>query len=167
MIGKSYGANEMLGKIDVLQGYKLQAGVDEYYVNRVKEGQQANCEFNGETYRLIVKKVIPEVLSGQFQVELIFDGKQPVDLRRGLSLQVKLTLSDNSRSVLLSQGQFFQSTGGGWVFVVKNGKAERRNIKTGRKNYLYYEVLQGLQKDEAVIISSYDQFSTYDIIEIK
>ncbi|RZK43140.1 MAG: efflux RND transporter periplasmic adaptor subunit [Pedobacter sp.] len=166
VIGKSYGANEMLGKIDVLQGYKLQAGVDEYYINRVKEGQTAQCEFNGKTYTLTVRKVIPEVTSGQFQVELVFDGKSPDELRRGLSLQVKLTLSDNSKSLLLSQGQFFQSTGGTWVFVVNNGKATKRNVKIGRKNYLYYEVLEGLEKDEAVITSSYDQFTQYDIIEI-
>lgn len=166
VIGKSYGANEMLGKIDVLQGYKLQAGVDEYYVNRVKEGQTANCEFNGKTYQLRVKKVIPEVTAGQFQVELTFEKEAPEGLRRGLSMQVKLTLSDNSKSLLLAQGQFFQSTGGSWAFVVKEGKATKRTIKIGRKNYLYYEVLEGLQKDEEVITSSYDQFNQYDIIEI-
>ncbi|RZK82059.1 MAG: efflux RND transporter periplasmic adaptor subunit [Pedobacter sp.] len=166
IIGKSYSPNEMLGKIDVMQGYKLQAGVDEYYVNRVKEGQTANCEFNGKTYQLTVKKVIPEVTSGQFQIELTFNDKSPNELRRGLSLQVKLTLSDNSKSLLISQGQFFQSTGGAWVFVVKDGKATRRNVKIGRKNYLYYEVLEGLQKGEEVITSSYDQFNQYDIVEI-
>jgi HlyD family secretion protein len=166
IIGKSYGANEMLGKIDVLQGYKLQAGVDEYYLNRVKEGQTAQCEFNGKTYSLTVRKVIPEIISGQFQVELSFEGKSPDELRRGLSMQVKLTLSDNSKSLLLAQGQFFQSTGGSWAFVVKDGKATKRNVKIGRKNYLYYEVLEGLQKDEDVITSSYDQFNQYDVIEI-
>ncbi len=166
VIGKSYGANEMLGKIDVLQGYKLQAGVDEYYINRVKEGQTAQCEFNGKTYVLTVSKVIPEVTAGQFQVEMVFEGKSPDELRRGLSLQVKLTLSDNSKSLLLAQGQFFQSTGGSWVFVINNGKATKRNVKIGRKNYLYYEVLEGLQKNEEVITSSYDQFNMYDIIEI-
>ncbi|MDQ8053276.1 MAG: efflux RND transporter periplasmic adaptor subunit [Pedobacter sp.] len=166
VIGKSYSANEMLGKIDVLQGYKLQAGVDEYYVNRVKEGQGATCEFNGKTYSLTVSKVIPEITAGQFQVEMTFIGQAPQDLRRGLSMQVKLTLSDNSKSLLLAQGQFFQSTGGNWVFVVVNGKATKRNIKIGRKNYLYYEILDGLQKGEEVITSSYDQFSTYDIVEI-
>ncbi|WP_367868574.1 efflux RND transporter periplasmic adaptor subunit [Pedobacter sp. WC2423] len=166
VIGKSYTANEMLGKIDVMQGYKLQAGVDEYYINRVKEGQSANCEFNGKTYRLTVRKVIPEVTAGQFQVELVFEGKSPDELRRGLSLQVKLTLSDNSKSLLLAQGQFFQSTGGSWVFVLKNGKAQKRNVKIGRKNYLYYEIMEGLQKDEEVITSSYDQFNQYDIVEV-
>jgi len=166
VIGKSYNVNEMLGKIDVLQGYKLQAGVDEYYINRVKEGQSANCEFNGKTYKLMVRKVIPEVTAGQFQVELVFEGKSPDELRRGLSLQVKLTLSDNSKSLLLAQGQFFQSTGGSWVFVVKDGQAQKRNVKIGRKNYQYYEIMEGLQKGEEVITSSYDQFNQYDIIDI-
>lgn len=167
VIGKSYNSNEMLGKIDVMQGYKLQSGVDEYYINRVKEGQSANCEFNGKTYALTVSKVIPEVTAGQFQVELTFNGSSPVDLRRGLSLQVKLTLSDNSKSLLLSQGQFFQSTGGSWVFIVKDGVATKQNVKIGRKNYLYYEIIEGLKKGDEVITSSYDQFSQYDRIEIK
>ena len=166
VIGKSYTSNEMLGKIDVMQGYKLQAGVDEYYINRVKEGQSANCEFNGKTFQLRVSKVIPEVTAGQFQVELVFEGKSPDELRRGLSLQVKLTLSDNSKSLLLAQGQFFQSTGGSWVFVLKDGKAQKRNVKIGRKNYQYYEIMDGLQKNEEVITSSYDQFNQYDIIEV-
>lgn len=166
VIGKSYNPNEMLGKIDVLQGYKLQASVDEYYINRVKEGQTASVEFNGNTYKLVVRKVIPEVTAGQFQVELVFDGKSPEDLRRGLSMQVKLTLSDNSKSLLIAQGQFFQSTGGSWVFVLKEGKATRRNVKIGRKNHKYYEVLDGLQKGEEVITSSYDQFNQYDIVEV-
>ena len=167
VIGKSYNANEMLGKIDVMQGYKLQAGVDEYYINRVKEGQRANCEINGKNYQLLVRKVIPEVTSGQFQIELVFDGKSADELRRGLSLQTKLTLSDNSKSLMLPQGQFFQSTGGNWVYVLKDGEARKRNIKVGRKNYLYYEILEGLQKDEEVITSSYEQFNQYDIIQVK
>jgi len=166
VIGKSYGVNEMLGKIDVMQGYKLQASVDEYYVSRVKEGQLASCEFNGNTYQLVVKKVIPEITGGQFQIELGFANKLPADLKRGLTLSVKLTLSDNSKSLLLSQGQFFQSTGGTWVFVVKDGKATKRNIKIGRKNFKYYEVMEGVQKEEEVITSSYDQFNQYDVIEI-
>jgi HlyD family secretion protein len=166
VIGKSYSPNEMLGKIDVLQGYKLQAGVDEYYINRVKEGQKASCEFNGKTYLLKVRKVIPEVTSGQFQVELVFEDKSPDELRRGLSLQTKLTLSANSKSLLLSQGQFFQSTGGSWVFVVKDGQASKRNIKIGRKNHLFYEIMEGLQKGEEVITSSYDQYQQYDMITI-
>ena len=115
---------------------------------------------------LLVRKVIPEVTSGQFQIELVFDGKAAEELRRGLSLQTKLTLSDNSKSLMLPQGQFFQSTGGNWVYVVKDGEARKRNIKVGRKNYLYYEIMEGLQKDEQVITSSYDQFNQYDIVQI-
>ena len=124
------------------------------------------CEFNGKTYNLTVSKVIPEVTAGQFQVEMIFKGAAPEGLRRGLSLQTKLTLSDNSKSLLLAQGQFFQSTGGSWVFVVNNGEATKKNVKIGRKNYLYYEILEGLAKGDEVITSSYDQFNQYDQVEI-
>lgn len=167
VIGKSYGRNEMLGKIDVLQGYKLQASVDEYYVNKVLEGQKAQCEFNGKIYMLNVRKVIPEITSGQFQVELSFDGQMPEELKRGLSVSVKLILSDNKKALLLNQGQFFQSTGGSWVFVLVDGKAVKREVRIGRKNYMYYEVISGLKKGEQVITSSYDTFMNYDQLQIE
>jgi len=166
VIGKPYTSNEMVGKIDVLKGYKLQADVDEFYINRVKEGQKGVAEINGVQYGLVLHKVIPEIVSGQFQVELVFEGKSAPDLKRGLTVQAKITLSGNKRGLLLPQGQFFQSTGGSWVFVVENGRARKRQVRLGRKNYIYFEVVEGLRKDERVIISSYDRFSKYDAIDM-
>lgn len=167
VLGKFYQANEMLGKIDVMQGYKLQAGVDEYYVNRIRENQTGTCEYNGKTYDLIVRKVVPEVANGLFQVELTFAGRQPEELRRGLSLPAKITLSDSHRALLLNQGQFYQGTGGNWVFVVDDsGKAVKRNIRLGRKNNRYYEVQEGLKAGDRVITSSYATFQQYSEIQI-
>lgn len=166
VIGRSYGTGETLGKIDMMQGYKLTALVDEYYISRVKEGQKALCTFNNDEYELVVRKVLPEVVKAQFQVELNFTKKTPEGIRRGLSLNVKLTLSDNKKSTLLPLGQFYNTTGGNWVFVLKGNKAVKRNIHIGRKNYLFYEVLDGLQQGDQVITSGYDGWDQYEEIEL-
>jgi HlyD family secretion protein len=167
VVGKSYAPNETMGKIDVLQGYKLVAQVDEYYISRVHEGQKAVCIFGDTEYPMEVKKVLPEVTNGQFETDLVFTGKTPQGVSRGLSLQVKIFLSANQQALLLPRGQFFESTGGNWVYVVKGEHAVKRNIQLGRKNYQYFEVLDGLEKGDSVITSSYDGYTQYDEVNIK
>jgi len=162
IIGKNYAQGELLGKIDVLKGYRLDVQVDEYYINRLREGQEAVSVFNGEEYKMTVHKVLPEVTKGNFQVELTFTGALPPNLNRGQTAQVKILLSNDTKALMIKRGQFFESAGGNWVFVIKGGKALRRPVKLGRKNYQYYEVLDGLEKGEEVIVSGYTDFLKYD-----
>lgn len=167
IIGKNYNSGELLGKIDVLNGYKLVAQVDEYYITRLKEGQTGRATFNGKEFNLIVKKVLPEVVKGMFTVELKFENEMPEKLSRGLTAQIKISLSDNVKTLLVPRGQFFEATGGNWIFVKKGDKAYKRTIKVGRKNYQSFEVLEGLEKNEEVLISGYDGLSEYDEIIIQ
>jgi HlyD family secretion protein len=164
IIGKNYNSGELLGKIDVLNGYKLVAQIDEYYINRLKEGQKGRASFNGKEYDLLVKKVLPEVVKGMFTVELKFENAMPEKLSRGLTAQIKISLSDNVQTVLIPRGQFFETTGGNWIFVKQGNKAIKRNIKIGRKNYQSFEVLEGLEKGEEVLISGYDGLADYEEI---
>lgn len=167
VVGRSYAPNETMGKIDVLQGYKLVAQVDEYYISRVHEGQKAVCIFGDKEYPMEVKKVLPEVTNGQFETDLVFSDDPPKGLSRGLSLQVKIFLSANQKALLLPRGQFFESTGGNWVYVVHGDKAVKHNIQLGRKNYQYFEVLDGLEKGDSVITSGYEGYTQYDEVNIK
>ncbi len=167
VVGRSYAPNETMGKIDVLQGYKLVAQVDEYYISRVHEGQKAVCLFGNKEYPMEVKKVLPEVTNGQFETDLVFTKNPPKGLSRGLSLQVKVFLSANQKALLLPRGQFFESTGGNWVYVVRGDHAVKRNIQLGRKNYQYFEVLNGLEPGDSVITSGYDGYTRYDEVSIK
>jgi HlyD family secretion protein len=136
---------------------KLVADVDEFYLGRVVVGQGAALDSDGKTYRLRVAKIYPQVRSGQFQVDLVFDGPEPTSLQRGQTLQAKLTLGDTTRATLLPSGAFFNDTGGNWVFVVdpSGNSATRRNVQIGRRNADFLEVLSGLMTGERVIISSY------------
>jgi len=156
-LGQSLQRGERLGQIDSAGANKLVADVDEFYLGRVEVGQSATAEAEGKTFKLKVAKVYPQVRNGQFQVDLVFDGPEPANIQRGQTVQVKLTLGDSSRALLIPNGAFFNDTGGNWVFVVdSSGKgATRRQVQLGRRNNDFIEVLGGLKQGERVITSSY------------
>ncbi|MBA9073668.1 HlyD family secretion protein [Flavobacterium gossypii] len=167
VLGKNYQAGESIGKIDVMKGYKLLADVDEFYLEKVSVGQKAEIEYKGETIQVVVSKVIPEVKSGRFQVELNFLSTEKLDLRQGLSFGVRLMLSEKSKSMVLSKGSFYEDTSGKWIFVVDGDKAVRKEIKLGRENPLYYEVLGGLKQGDKVVTSSYKDYKDIEILNFK
>jgi len=156
-LGQSLERGSRLGQIDSAGGNKLVADVDEFYLGRVKVGQAGTVDAEGKTFRMKVAKVLPQVRNGQFQVEMIFDGPEPKAIQRGQTMQLKLTLGDSSRAILIPNGAFFNDTGGQWIFVVDRGgdSATRRPIQIGRKNADFIEVLDGLRPGEKVITSSY------------
>ena len=156
-LGQSLQRGERLGQIDSAGGNKLVGDVDEFYLGRIQAGQTATVDADGKTYRMKVQKVLPQVRNGQFQIELVFIGPEPQSIQRGQTMQVKLTLGDSSRAVLIPNGAFFNDTGGQWIFVVdRSGKsATRRQIQVGRKNADFIEVLGGLKPGEKVVTSSY------------
>jgi len=164
-IGESKSRGERLGQIDDVDRFKAVALVNEFYLNRVRIGQQALLEVNGRDFRLEVSKIYPEVQASQFEVDLRFLGEAPPDIRRGQTLQMRLVLGDSTeRALLLANGPFFNDTGGAWVFVVSpDGKsAVRREVQFGRRNPGSIEVLSGLLPGDEVIISSYANFIDID-----
>jgi HlyD family secretion protein len=164
-IGESKARGERLGQIDDVDRFKATSLVNEFYLNRVRIGQQAQLEINGRDYRLEISKVYPEVQASQFEVDLRFVGDAPPDIRRGQTLQLRLVLGDsNERAVLLANGPFFNDTGGAWVFVLSpDGKtATRRPVQLGRRNPNMIEVDRGLIPGDEVIISSYANFIEVD-----
>ena len=167
VLGKNYSAGETIGKIDVMKGYKLMADVDEFYLEKVSEGQKANIEYKDKMISVVVSKVIPEVKNGRFQVELQFENNKELDLRQGLSFGVRLLLSEKTKSTVIPKGSFYQETAGKWIFVVNGDKAERREIKLGRENPLYYEVLFGLKLGEKVITSGYKDYVEMEVLNLQ
>jgi HlyD family secretion protein len=160
-IGESKARGERLGQIDDVDRFKATALVNEFYLNRVRIGQQAQLEISGRDYLLEISKIYPEVLASQFEIDLRFVGEAPADIRRGQTLQLRLILGDsNERAVLLANGPFFNDTGGAWVFVLTpDGKtATRRSVQLGRRNPNMIEVDGGLIPGDEVIISSYANF---------
>ena len=168
-IGESKGRGERLGQIDDVDRFKATAMINEFYLNRVRVGQEAQLKVNNRDYRLEVSKIYPEVQASQFEVDFQFIGDVPPDIRRGQTLQMRLVLGDSTeRALLLTNGPFFNDTGGAWVFVLgPDGKiATRRTVRLGRRNPSTIEVESGLVPGDEVIISSYANFIEVDRLYI-
>lgn len=168
-IGQSIARGENLGQIDKIDSFKVQAEIDEHYITEIKSGQSAEFLLDGKTYKLYVKTVYPEVKNGRFVIDLMFNGMRPAGIRRGQSVQIKLELGAYSKALLLARGSYYQITGGQWVFVLsKDGTtAIRREVKLGRQNPNHYEVLDGLNIGDKVIVSSYDNYKDIEELIIK
>ncbi|GHV56360.1 ABC transporter permease [Bacteroidia bacterium] len=159
-IGQSVGSGARLGQISVLSDYKIEALIDEHYIDRVRNGLLASFERQDKTYNLIVRKVYPEVRDKQFKTDFVFQGERPDNIRSGQTYYINLQLGQPAEAMLIPRGAFYQKTGGQWIFVVTadGKKAIRREIRIGRQNPTYYEVLSGLEAGETVITSSYDNY---------
>jgi HlyD family secretion protein len=168
-IGQRINEGQRIGQINVLENFKISALIDEHYIDRVIRELPATLDRNGISFKLEVRKVYPEVRNGQFQIDLVFDGTSPDNIRTGQTYHIKLELGEAGKAVLLPRGGFFQSTGGQWVFVLNEDgtEATKRNIKIGKQNPQYYEVLEGLNAGEKVITSGYEMFGTNDRITFK
>ncbi|MEM8799981.1 MAG: efflux RND transporter periplasmic adaptor subunit [Pseudomonadota bacterium] len=159
-VGQSLSRGERIGQIDDPENFKLTALIDEFYLPRVDIGQTARVEVAGRAYELEIVKIYPQVRNGQFEVDLVFGGDTPSGIRRGQTLQTKLSLGDPSPALLIPNGAFYQDTGGNWVFVIASdgSAAVRRTVKLGRRNARFIEVLDGLETGEKVITSPYTSY---------
>ena len=168
-LGQSIQPGQKIGQLNDLSDYKVQAQIDEHYIDRVRQGLAATFQRGGKTFELQVRKVYPEVRQGKFRCDFIFRGERPENIRTGQTYYIDLELGQPEQAVLIPRGTFFQTTGGQWIFVLdKSGsKAYRRNIRIGRQNPQYYEVLEGLEPGERVVTSGYEAFKDNEVLVLK
>ncbi|HEY5654247.1 MAG TPA: efflux RND transporter periplasmic adaptor subunit [Woeseiaceae bacterium] len=167
-VGESIARGGRLGQIDDPDNYKLNVKIDEFYLGRVDLQQLATVENNGRNVDLRVSKIYPQVSSGQFEVDMTFV-EEPVGLRRGQTLQLKLTLGDNADAILIPNGSYYQDTGGQWLFVVTPDASEavKREVRLGRRNTDFIEVLDGLEPGERVVVSPYTSYTGMDRLSLR
>ncbi len=165
-LGQSITPGQKIGQINDLSDYKVQAEIDEHYIDRVRQGLTATFARGNTLFRLQVRKVYPEVRQGKFRCDFTFQGPRPENIRTGQTYYIDLELGQPEQAVIIPRGTFFQTTGGQWIFVLdKSGeKAYRRNIRIGRQNPQHYEVLEGLEPGEQVITSGYEAFKDNEIL---
>ncbi|WP_291861910.1 efflux RND transporter periplasmic adaptor subunit [Marinilabilia sp.] len=168
-IGQSVSQGQRIGMVHVLSDYKIEANVDEHYIDKVRRELPAAFDRNGDDYKLHVKKVYPEVRDGQFEIDLVFDGSRPEKIRTGQTYHVQLQLGQPAKAVLIPRGGFFQSTGGRWVFVLNESEtaAYKREVRIGKQNPRYYEVIEGLEPGEKIITSGYEMFGENERLELR
>ena len=166
VLGQSIAAGTKIGQINSVGLYKVEAQIDEHYIDRVVAGLEATFERQGETYSTVIRKVYPEVRDGKFKADFKFDGEQPDNIRSGQTYYLNLQLGQPEEAVIIPRGTFYQKTGGKWIYVVnkEGAKAVKREIRIGRQNPQYYEVLEGLEPGERVITSGYDTYGDSDVL---
>ena len=166
VLGQSIASGTKIGQINSVGTYKVEAQIDEHYIDRVIAGLEATFERQGETFSTSIRKVYPEVRDGKFKADFKFDGEQPDNIRSGQTYYLNLQLGQPEEAVIIPRGTFYQKTGGKWIYVVnKEGtKAVKREIRIGRQNPQYYEVLEGLEPSERVITSGYDTYGDSDVL---
>ena len=168
-LGQSVVAGGKIGVVNDLSDFKVQAMVDEHYIDRVATGLSASFEQSGTQYSLRLRKVFPEVRNGRFRVDFTFDGTKPSNIRTGQTYYIDLQLGEPKQAVIIPKGTFFSATGGKWIFVLSRdgNKAYRREIRIGRQNPQHYEVLEGLEPGERVIVNGYEAFKDMETLVIK
>ena len=168
-LGQSVAAGAKIGQINNLDSYKIEAQIDEHYIDRVAPGLEATFERQSEKYSSVIRKVYPEVRDGKFKADFRFEGQQPENIRTGQTYYLNLQLGQSAEAILIPRGSFYQNTGGKWVYVLNadGTKATKRSVRIGRQNPQYYEVIEGLAPGDKVIISSYDAFGDKDELLIK
>jgi len=166
VLGQNIASGTKIGQINSVGSYKVEAQIDEHYIDRVTEGLEATFERQGDTFSTVIRKVYPEVRDGKFQADFRFDGPQPDNIRSGQTYYLNLQLGQPEEAIIIPRGTFYQKTGGKWIYVVnKEGtKAVKREIHIGRQNPQYYEVLEGLEPGEKVITSGYDTYGDSDVL---
>ena len=169
VLGQSLSQGMNIGQINDLSAYKVQAQVDEHYIDRVTTGLTASFERQDNMFEMMLRKVYPEVRNGQFKADFRFTDNVPENIRSGQTYYLNLQLGQPTDAAIIPRGSFFQKTGGRWIYVVDESgeKAYRREIRIGRQNPQYYEVLEGLNPDEKVITSSYDNFGENEVLILK
>ena len=166
VLGQSIASGMKIGQINDLDSYKIEAQIDEHYIDRVSAGLEARFERQNETFEAVIRKVYPEVREGKFKADFRFNGEQPANIRTGQTYYLNLQLGQPESAVLIPRGTFYQKTGGKWIYVVspEGGKAVKREIRIGRQNPQFYEVLEGLEPGEKVITSGYDNFGDNEVL---
>ena len=166
VLGENIGAGTKIGQISDMSSYKIEAQIDEHYIDRVTPGLAATFERQNVTFNASLRKVYPEVRDGKFKADFKFEGEVPENIRSGQTYYLNLQLGSPEGAVLIPRGTFYQKTGGKWIYVVnKEGtKAVKREIRIGRQNPQYYEVLEGLEPGEKVITSGYDSFGDNEVL---
>lgn len=168
-LGQNVASGQKIGQINDLSDFKVQAQIDEHYIDRVHPGLSATFERQGTLFSLAVKKIYPEVRSNKFRTDFVFTDARPDNIRSGQTYYINLELGQSAESLLIPKGSFFQNTGGSWIYVLDadGTKAYKRSVRIGRQNPQYYEVLEGLEAGEQVIISGYETFRGHEVLILK
>ena len=167
--GQQVASGESIAEIKVLDQYKIHTSLSEYYIDRITTGLPATINYQGKRYPLKITKVVPEVKDRMFDVDLVFTGDMPDNVRVGKSFRVQIELGQPEQAIVIPRGNFYQSTGGQWIYKVNSSKTKAIKVPLtiGRQNPQQYEITEGLQPGELVVVTGYDTFGDAEELILK
>ena len=167
--GQQVASGESIAEIKVLDQYKIHTSLSEYYIDRITTGLPATINYQGKRYPLKITKVVPEVKDRMFDVDLIFTGEMPDNVRVGKSFRVQIELGQPEQAIVIPRGNFYQVTGGQWVYKVNASKTKAIKVPLtiGRQHPQQYEITEGLQPGELVVVTGYDTFGDAEELILK
>ena len=165
--GQQVASNANIAEIKVLDQFKIHTQLSEYYIDRITTGLPATVNYQGKRYPLKITKVVPEVKDRMFDVDLVLVGEMPENVRVGKSFRVQIELGQPEDALVMPRGNFYQATGGQWVYKIIGDKAIRTPLTIGRQNPQQYEVTEGLQAGDQVIVTGYDTFGEAEELILK
>ena len=159
-LGQFISKGTKVGHISELSSYKIEAKIDEHYIDRIIKGLQATLVRQTDTFYLEIIKVNPEVVDGTFDVDISFAREMPQNIRLGQTYNINLQLGEPQSALLLGSRRFLSKHR--WTMGLRTRREwfvrhKTRNKNWAGKNPQYYEVIDGLYESESVITSSYDR----------
>jgi multidrug efflux pump subunit AcrA (membrane-fusion protein) len=168
-IGQNVSSGGAIGELKIMNNYKVRTQLSEYYVERINAGLPAMILQKKDTIPMRISRVMPEVKDRMFEADLVFLGHTPDNIRLGKSYRVKIELGQPESALIIPRGDFYQHTGGKWIFRIdpETGTARRTEIEIGRQNPEQFEILSGLAPGDSVILSGYERFLQAEQIKIE
>lgn len=167
--GQLITVGQRIAQIKVLDSYKIQTQLSEYYVDRIVSGLPATILYQGKRFPLKIRKVVPEVKERVFDVDLVFTDQIPDNIRVGKSYRLQIELGQSEKVLTIPRGDFYQRTGGHWIYKISpdGTKARKTPITIGRQNPMQYEITGGLAPGDRVVTTGYDKFEDAEELILK
>ena len=168
-LGQQVGAGTKVGEIKIMKQFKIKASLNEFYIDRIANGQPASVRYQEKTYPMRISQVVPEVKEKKFDCSLVFTGEMPENIRIGKSYRVQIELGSKERTLVIPRGDFLSTTGGLWIYKLDadGSRAVKTEIETGRQNPQQIEILSGLKAGDRVIIGDYDKLNGENEVYVK
>ena len=153
-----------IADIKRMDQFRMRLSINEFYIDKIAVGQPATITYEKKTYPMTISSTVPEIKNGSFDVFLVFTDSMPDNARIGKTYQARIEMGGQAQSIIVPKGNFYNYTHGSWVFKVnaQHTHAVRVPVSIGRQNPRHFEILEGLNPGDEIIITGYDRISDAD-----
>jgi len=161
-INKNIGAvvreGESLARIADLSSFKIVGTIGDNYMDRLRVGMGAIIRINDAQLRGSVTNIYPSVQNNIVSFDVQPEERNSKLFRPNMKVEVFLVTSASDNVLRVANGPAFKGASAQDIFIVNNGKAERRTVHIGMTNFDYVEIKDNVKPGDVVIISDMSRF---------